>query len=148
MAEPGSPFGRNADQVLRLSVRRAHPRDLYHWLLTTSRSRFAILLIGGYLGLNVLFALAYLACGSGIENARPGSFGDAFFFSVQTMATIGYGRMVPVSVAANLLVTAEAGIGLFGIAVAAGLMFARFTRASAGVRFSRSMVVQSVSTMK
>lgn len=136
---PGRPTGRGADQVVRLSS--PHPRDLYHWLLTTSRGRFGALLVGAYLGLNGLFALAYMACGDGIENARPGSFGDAFFFSVQTMATIGYGRMVPISVLANILVTAEAGVGLFGVAVAAALMFARFTRPSAGVRFSQSAVV-------
>ena len=59
------------------------------------------------------------------------------------MATIGYGKMVPVSLSANLLVTAEAGVGLFGVAVAAGLMFARFTRVDPGIRFSRAMVVDS-----
>lgn len=115
--------------------------DLYHWLLTTSASRFTAALLGAYLGLNVLFALAYLACDDAILNARRGSFADAFFFSVQTMATIGYGLMSPKGIAANLLVTFEAGIGLFGVAVAAGLLFARFTRPTAGVRFSTRMVV-------
>lgn len=117
--------------------------DVYHWMLTSSRLAFFALLLGSYFLLNALFALAYLACGDGIANAHRGSFTDAFFFSVQTMATIGYGQMVPVGIAANLLVTVEAGIGLFGIAVASGLMFARFTRPTAGVRFSRSMVVDT-----
>lgn len=115
--------------------------DIYHWMLTSRPRHFALALIGAYFGVNVLFALAYLACGDGIANARPGSFTDAFFFSVQTMATIGYGRMEPIGIAANLLVTVEAGLGLFGIAVASGLMFARFTRPTAGVRFSRKAVV-------
>jgi inward rectifier potassium channel len=114
--------------------------DSYHWLLTTGRINFGLTILGAYLGANLLFALLYMACG-GIENARPGSLLDAFFFSVQTMATIGYGRMVPISTAANLLVTIEAGLGLFGIAVAASLLFARFTRASAGIRFSVNAVV-------
>lgn len=117
--------------------------DLYHWLITTTPLRFAIGIVCTYLGLNALFALAYLACGNAIANAQPGSFVDAFFFSVQTMATIGYGQMAPLGIAANLLVTFEAGIGLFGIAVASGLMFARFTRPSAGVRFSAKLVVTS-----
>jgi len=134
-----APFG--GDSVLRRGAGRARLADLYYRLLTGSRAGFAAVMIGTYLGLNGLFALAYLACGDGIENARPGSFADVFFFSVQTMATIGYGKMVPISLAANLLVTAEAGIGLFGVAVAAGLMFARFTRVDAGIRFSRAMVV-------
>ena len=126
-------------QKNQLKVEGLH--DLYHWLLTTGRWNFAALLLGGYLGINILFALAYMVCG-GIENMAKGSLSDAFFFSVQTMATIGYGRMVPVGLGANLLVTAEAGIGLFGIAVAASLMFARFTRPTAGVRFSIHAVVQ------
>lgn len=116
-------------------------RDLYHWLLNTPMHKFAVALVGGYLGLNMVFALAYLACGDAIANARPGNLEDAFFFSVQTMATIGYGRMEPIGLAANLLVTFEAGIGLFGIAVASGLMFARFTRPNAGVRFSSKVTI-------
>jgi inward rectifier potassium channel len=126
--------------MLRLNVRRAGIGDLYHGLLTASRTTFALVLMGGYFGLNIVFALAYMACG-GIENARPGAFEDAFFFSVQTMATIGYGKMVPISTLANLLVTIEAGVGLFGVAVSAALMFSRFTRATAGVVFSKKAVV-------
>jgi inward rectifier potassium channel len=133
----------NADgslRVIRLNARGIGVGDLYHWLLNASRGKFALVMVAGYFGLNILFALAYML-GGGIENARPGAFEDAFFFSVQTMATIGYGRMVPVSTLANLLVTVEAGIGLFGIAVAAALMFSRFTRATAGVLFSKEAVV-------
>ncbi|PKU23393.1 ATP-sensitive inward rectifier potassium channel 10 [Telmatospirillum siberiense] len=109
-------------------------------MLTTSRGKFAAVLVVGYFVLNTFFALAYVA-GGGIENARPGAFEDAFFFSVQTMATIGYGKMVPTSTLANVLVTIEAGVGLFGIAVSAALMFSRFTRATAGILFSRQAVV-------
>jgi len=125
--------GKNATEISFLS-------DLYYWLLTTSRSCFAGAILGAYLGMNGVFALGYMMVG-GIENVRPWNFPDAFFFSVQTMATIGYGRMVPISNMANILVTAEAGLGLFGMAVAASLLFARFTRATAGVRFSKSAVI-------
>jgi inward rectifier potassium channel len=124
---------RNADGIGRLS-------DLYYWLLTTSRINFVASILIAYLGVNAVFALAYMGVG-GIENARAFNFTDAFFFSVQTMATIGYGRMVPISALANLLVTAEAGMGLFGMAVAASLLFARFTRATAGVRFTHNAVI-------
>jgi inward rectifier potassium channel len=102
---------------------------------------FAALLAGAFLAVNALFALTYLACGNGIDNARPGSFTDAFFFSVQTMATIGYGKLVPHGLAANSLVALEAALGLFGVALAAALLFARLTRPTAGVMFSRNMVV-------
>ncbi len=133
MAAPrfdGAKTGRrllNADgttAVVRLNVRTLRIGDLYHWLLTSSRMTFTGVLVGGYLGINLAFACAYLAAQGGIENARPGSLEDAFFFSVQTMATIGYGKMVPISTVANALVTAEACIGIFGIAMAAALMFA------------------------
>jgi inward rectifier potassium channel len=114
--------------------------DLYYGLLTADRLVFGLVVLAFYLGINGLFALAYMTAG-GVANARPGSFTDAFFFSVQTMATIGYGRLVPESLLANSLVTIEAGLGLFGIAVAASLMYARFTRATAGVRFSKNAVI-------
>lgn len=124
---------KNGSEISRLS-------DLYYWLLTTSRGYFAASILGAYLGMNTLFAFLYMAAG-GIENVRPWNLADCFFFSVQTMATIGYGRMVPISNASNTLVTIEAGLGLFGMAVAASLLFARFTRATAGVRFSKNAVI-------
>jgi inward rectifier potassium channel len=127
--------------LLWLRAAGHHSRDVYYRLLTIPQIVLIGLLTGAFLVLNVAFALAYLACGNGIENARPGSFTDAFFFSVQTMATIGYGKLIPVGLAANLLVTAEAALGLFGMAMAAALMFARYTRPTAGVMFSRNMVV-------
>jgi inward rectifier potassium channel len=134
-----STFG-TGEVLLQNLPEMARINDLYHWLLTTSRSSFALMILSCYLGINALFALAYMAIG-GVDNMRQGSFADAFFFSVQTMATIGYGRMVPTGFGANILVTIEAGLGLFGIAVAASLMFARFTRATAGIRFSRNAVI-------
>ena len=76
-----------------------------------------------------------------IDNAGPGSFADAFFFSVQTMATIGYGVMSPATRYANLLVTIESLLGMASFAVAAGLIFARFSRPTARVLFSRVAVV-------
>jgi inward rectifier potassium channel len=70
-----------------------------------------------YIAGNTLFALGYLLDPGGIAHARAGSFGDAFFFSIQTMATIGYGQMVPHSLYANVLVTIEALVGLLGFAL-------------------------------
>ena len=75
--------------------RRRFFDDLYHHLLSASWSRLLAIIAGLYLAANALFALAYLAEPGSIESARPGSFVDAFFFSVQTMATIGYGKLVP-----------------------------------------------------
>lgn len=98
--------------------------------------------IGGLYGLtNLLFAIAYSLGGNCIANARPGALLDAFFFSIQTIATIGYGSMYPVTLYAHILVTLESMVGLLGIAMATGLMFARFSRPTARVLFSRVAVV-------
>ena len=116
--------------------------DFYHWLLGTSWSRFLLLVIFVYLVTNLLFAFAYLVCGEGaITSAQPGSLLDVFFFSVQTMATIGYGRMTPVGSWPNAIVTFEAFFGIVYSALTTGLAFARFTRPTAGVRFSKVAVV-------
>src|SRR3989441_4147380 len=115
--------------------------DLYHHLLSASWLRLLAVIAGLYLAANALFALAYLAEPRSIEHARPGSFIDAFFFSVQTMATIGYGKLVPRTGAANVLVTVEALVGLFGVAMVTGLMFAKFSHPTARVLFSRRAVV-------
>lgn len=119
-----------------------HPwRDLYHHLLTMSWGKFLGLVLGLYLATNTLFAIAYLIGPENIANARPGSFADAFFFSVQTMATIGYGAMFPKTLYANILVAIEAFVGLLGVAMATGLMFARFSRPTARVLMSQTAVI-------
>ena len=118
--------------------------NFYHWLLGTSWTSFLLLVVFVYLGTNLLFAFGYLACGEGaITSAEPGSLLDAFFFSVQTMATIGYGRMTPVGSWPNAIVTFEAFFGIVYSALTTGLAFARFTRPTAGVRFSKVAVVGS-----
>lgn len=116
-------------------------RDPYHLLLTIPWWGFVGLIAAGYIGVNALFALAYLAGGDSIENAEPGSFRDAFFFSVQTLASIGYGVMHPRTTYADILVTLEALLGIVGVAIATGLAFARFARPTARVLFSRVAVV-------
>jgi len=116
--------------------------NFYHWLLGTSWASFMLLVVLVYLGTNLVFAFAYLACGDGaITHAQSGSLLDVFFFSVQTMATIGYGRMTPVGSWPNAIVTFEAFFGIVYSALTTGLAFARFTRPTAGVRFSKVAVV-------
>jgi len=115
--------------------------DIYHFLLTAPWPRLLGLLALGYGAANALFALGYLLEPGALENARPGSFADAFFFSVQTMATIGYGRMVPRTFLANALVTLETLTGLLGLAMVTGLVFAKFSRPTTRVLFSRVAVI-------
>ncbi len=125
----------------RVGSARLGGRDIYHALLTMSWSWFFGIQAIGYLIFNGLFGLLYLADPGGIVNAKPGSFLDAFFFSVQTMATIGYGVMAPATVYANIIMTVESLLGMASFAVAAGLIFARFSRPTARVLFSRVAVV-------
>ncbi len=121
--------------------------DPYEVLVGMSWPRFFATLFVGYLITNLAFALAYLACG---PNALLGGSGgatlgarisDAFFFSVQTLATIGYGRITPEGLAANSLVALEALVGIVGFAIATGLAFARFSRPTARVLWSERAVI-------
>jgi inward rectifier potassium channel len=118
----------------------------YHLLLTISWSGFLGLVALLYVAINLLFAFAYLACGPQAlvgfaADMVGGRFSRAFFFSIQTFATIGYGQMAPNGLAANLVVTVEALVGLMYQALATGLLFARFARPTASILFSRNAVV-------
>ncbi len=116
----------------------------YHLLLTMSWTRFHAVLLGSSLLANAAFALAYLACGpAALQGAGDlgSGFARAFFFSVETFSTIGFGNIIPVGLRANVVMTAEALIGLLWVAMATGLLFARFSRPTAQILFSRSAVV-------
>jgi inward rectifier potassium channel len=121
----------------------AHPlRDAYHSLLEMSWPAALAAIGAGFLLINALFALGYLLTG-GISNSS-GSFADAFFFSVQTMGTVGYGVMAPTTTAANVLVVAESVVGLMVTALSTGIVFARFSRTTAEVAFSRTACISPV----
>lgn len=130
--------------VIRKGLTHSKWSDPYHLLLTISWNKFIALTVTSYIAINSLFALLYLIQRDSIKNARPGSFSDAFFFSVQTMATIGYGAMYPQTDYANFLVSIEALAGLVGVAMGTALMFARFSRPTAKVLFSRVAVVTPI----
>src|SRR5947208_2445308 len=90
--------------IARSGLRTGYFGDLYHLLLVSSWLRLLLLFVGAYMLANAVFAVLYILGGDCIEGARPGSLSDAFFFSVQTMATIGYGKMVPRTFWSNTLV--------------------------------------------
>jgi inward rectifier potassium channel len=132
---PGAPY------EVRILGAPLHPlRDLYHALLRLSWTLTFVAVIAAFLAGNALFACGYLVTG-GLANAHAGSFLDAFFFSVQTMGTIGYGTVYPASTAANLLVTLESIVGLTLTALLTGLLFAKFSRSTARVVFSHEAVI-------
>lgn len=129
------------DRTLRYGLTRYWWQDPYHRALTVPWWGFMLLAAGVYIGANVVFAGLYLLQTGSVAGVAPGDFADAFFFSVQTMATIGYGLLIPQTVYANILVTIEALLGLLMIAMTTGLVFARFSRPTARLLFSRNAVV-------
>ncbi|MGB1013046.1 MAG: ion channel [Nannocystaceae bacterium] len=115
--------------------------DMYHALITCRWRQFFAAILLSLLLINSLFACLYLLQPGSIDSPTGASVHDAFFFSVQTLATIGYGGMVPATTYADILVTIEATLGMLWTAVVTGLTFAKFSRPTAKVLFSRTMVV-------
>jgi len=113
--------------------------DLYHELLRAPWPLTLLSIAALVLAINVFFALVFLLTG-GIANARHGSFADAFFFSVQTLGTIGYGTMYPQTMAANLVVTAESIVSLVAVALITGLVFTKFAIPVARLEFAHNAV--------
>jgi inward rectifier potassium channel len=133
-----------ADNALPIEARGQEARfheDFYHSVLAWPWWQFFVFVGGIFLVTNALFAILYLVDPTSIQNARPGSFEDAFFFSVQTLATIGYGAMSPGSLYGHLVVTLEAFTGLLGVALITGLAFSKFARPTARVLFGEKAVV-------
>lgn len=120
--------------------------DLYHNLITMSWLRFAGLVLVYYLGINLVFSLLYMIVGlenlAGTTGESPlMQFMDAFFFSAQTVTTLGYGRISPIGTAASTIAAIESLVGLMGFALATGLIYGRFSRPIARIKFSESMVI-------
>lgn len=130
----------------RVGLGFAESFGLYHYLITTSWPHFLLWVTLAFVGLNGLFAVAYVALGPGALQgataaATPDRLVEAFFFSVHTFTTIGYGNIVPLSTGANIVSSAEALVGLIGAAILAGLAFARVSRPTAGIMFSDTAVI-------
>jgi len=132
--------------VVRLGHGFWESLNVYQHLLNVAWPRFFLYVLILYVATNVLFAGLYIASGSGaIAGAESGNaaarWQNALFFSVQTIATIGYGQMTPKGTLANSLVAIEALTGLMGFALITGILFARFSRPSALVLHSNVAIV-------
>lgn len=132
--------------VRRMGLGYWEALSAYHYFLTISWPLFLAYVTASYVVLNAVFAAAFVACGNGAltgfaNEAMMERFTRAFFFSVHTLATIGYGNIVPVTLAANTLVAFESLVGLLGFALVAGIMFARFARPTAEIAFSKVAIV-------
>jgi inward rectifier potassium channel len=132
--------------VERSGLRIWESWSIYHAALTVTWGRFLGVFALTYLVLNATFAVAYTLCGPRalIGTTSTGlvyTYEKAFFFSVHTLATIGYGNVAPVGLPANIVVTIESLCGLLGFALATGLVFARFSRPTGRFVFSERAVV-------
>lgn len=121
-------------------------RNMYQWLINMSWLRFVGLIFGLYIVSNALFALIYMAIGVeefiGIdEDNAVGSFMGAFYFSTQTMTTVGYGAISPAGHLASMVAAIEAFIGFSGFALFTGLMYGRFSRPNARLMYSNNALI-------
>ena len=117
-------------------------RDIYRWLLGLRWPQFAAFVASLYVGLNLFFAALYSLQQGSIAGSTGGHrFFDCFFFSVQTLATVGYGHMYPQTLYGHIVSTVEIMTGIFLLAAMTGLIFVRFSRPIARVVFSNSMVI-------
>ena len=116
--------------------------NLYLYLIEASWPRFFLIIFAGFLALNAAFAALYLLPGAElVSSAGLGRYSTAFFFSVHTLTTVGYGDIYPKGFWPNLLSAIEAMIGLLAFALATGLLFGRFSKPSARLKFTDNMVV-------
>jgi inward rectifier potassium channel len=127
-------------KVIRKNIPSHLNRDLYHDLLTLGWEKSILLFLSFFFLLNSCFATLYWWQSSSIQHS-DGTWLSAFFFSVQTLGTIGYGHLAPATTFANLLVTIEATLGMVIMAIFTGLFFAKFSRTYAKIEYTQKMVV-------
>jgi inward rectifier potassium channel len=127
--------------IERRGLRRRGLGDLYHTLMTIDLTSLLAALAGTFLVINIFFAAVYFGVG-GLAGVRAGTFFGAFFFSVQTLSTTGYGAIYPVTLTANFLAVAEMLLGLLSTALATGVLFARLSRPRARVMFSKVVIIR------
>ena len=128
-------------RIKRVGVSGWYWGDIYHWALTVSWPRFFMLISAVYLVTNLVFALAFFMVPGSIANARPDYFPDSLFFSIETLATVGYGYMNPGSTYGHVIASIEILLGMVEVAVVTGLLFARFSRPTSRIMFSDVAVI-------
>lgn len=120
--------------------------NLYHKLITMSWAKFAVFSLGFYLTVNLAFAIIYYIIGienlMGIDsNHGLSEFWEAYFFSSQTLTTVGYGRVSPVGYITNIIASVEAFIGLLSFSIMTGLLYGRFSKPIPRIRYSEKAII-------
>ncbi|WP_244890801.1 ion channel [Acidocella aminolytica] len=134
---------RGHDNIVRVGLVDRMWSDLYHHALTVRWSTFLWSSLFLYIAINVCFASLYMMTPGQIGGVQPSAFWDLFFFSVQTLSTVGYGAMAPTGPMAHVIVSFELLVGMMLNAVATGLVFARFSRPKPQVMFSDRALMHS-----
>jgi inward rectifier potassium channel len=135
--------GASGIELVKRGAARYDFSDPYHIAIELSWKEFALAFIGLEVGINIVFALLYLASPGCIANARPGSFSDTFFFSIETLATVGYGTMAPATLYGHVVSAIEIVCGLVFTAIMTGLLFVRFSKPRPKILFADQAVVTS-----
>ncbi len=129
----------------RLGLGWLSSQNIFYGLITLQPALFFGFLAATFILINLFFASLYWFCGAdalqaGSNLVLENRFWRGFFFSVQTLSTIGYGHVAPASLAANIVATIEAFVGLLAVALATGLLFARFSKPMTRILFSKNML--------
>ena len=139
--KPGSGTKHLYGEAVRKGTPSELRRDLHFYFMEGGWTRFILILCFLFFFLNLFFAGLYMLRPDCIQGGRANSFPDAFFFSVQTMTTIGYGGLSPATDYGNVIVTLEAATGILFTALATGLLVAKASRPTSGILFSKRMVI-------
>jgi inward rectifier potassium channel len=135
--------GAGAVEIVKHGAARYDFSDPYHIAIEMSWKEFALAFVGLELGINIAFAMLYLASPGCIANMRPGSFCDAFFFSIETLATVGYGTMAPATFYGHAVSAIEIVCGMVFTAIMTGLLFVRFSKPKPKILFADQAVITS-----
>src|SRR5215472_12032703 len=128
-------------ELKKKGVSRFDMRDPYHLAVALTWPQFLATLLAIYLLVNVVFATLFWLIPGSVANARPHNFGDVFFFSIETLATVGYGEMYPATLYGHVIAAIEIVGGLGFTAIVTGLTFVRFSRPWAKLVFASNPVV-------
>jgi inward rectifier potassium channel len=137
----GMVLRQDAFSLTKTGVLKYDWRDPNHMALTMSWPRFIGLFILLNIIINIVFALLYFAVPGSIANVSPGSLSDNFFFSLQTLATVGYGVMVPQTAYGHIVASCEIFCGMAFTAIMTGLVFVRFSRPRARIAYASHAVI-------
>lgn len=132
--------------VRRAGLKGMNNLDIYHWLICSTRVQLASVIAIGYVAINLLFAVIYYFIGSqhfgGLdETSEFQKFMSLFFFSAQTITTLGYGHIYPVNNTASIAAAIESLLGLLSFAIATGILFGRFSRPKADILYSKNVLI-------